>query len=112
MHTKTIQKIQKSCMKTYEEDVNIYQDIENSQGQGLFFENTGATPPNLPSEATNGISKSQVRLIKVLKKLDGLRYESSKMKGRNSKGCNRYVTFGRALTILERNKKQWNNIAK
>ena len=41
MHTKTIQKIQKAYIKTYEEDVKIYKDIENSQGQGLFFENTG-----------------------------------------------------------------------
>ena len=29
MHTKTIQKIQKAYIKTYEEDVNIYKDIEN-----------------------------------------------------------------------------------
>ena len=42
MHTKTIQKIQKAYIKTYEEDVQIYKDIENSQGQGaFFFENTG-----------------------------------------------------------------------
>ena len=42
MHTKTIQKIQKAYIKTYEEDVKIYKDIENSQGQGaFFFENTG-----------------------------------------------------------------------
>ena len=42
MHTKTIQKIQKVYIKTYEEDVKIYKDIENSQGQGgFFFENTG-----------------------------------------------------------------------
>ena len=31
MHTKTIQKIQKAYIKTYEEDVKIYKDIENSQ---------------------------------------------------------------------------------
>ena len=43
MHTKTIQKIQKAYIKTYEEDVKIYKDIENSQGQGAFFENTGKT---------------------------------------------------------------------
>ena len=36
-HTKTIQKIQKAYIKTYEEDVKIYKDIENSQGQGAFF---------------------------------------------------------------------------
>ena len=42
MQTKTIQKIQKSYLKTYEEDVNIYIDVENSQGQGaFFFANTG-----------------------------------------------------------------------
>ena len=42
MHTKTIQKIQKAYIKTYEKDVKIYKDIENSQGQGaFFFENTG-----------------------------------------------------------------------
>ena len=45
MHTKTIQKIQKAYIKTYEEDVKIYKDIENSQGQGaFFFENTGRNP--------------------------------------------------------------------
>ena len=37
MHTKTIQKIQKAYIKTYEEDVKIYKDIENSQGQEAFF---------------------------------------------------------------------------
>ena len=37
MHTKTIQKIQKAYIKTYEEDVKIYKDIETSQGQGAFF---------------------------------------------------------------------------
>ena len=37
MHTKTIQKIQKAYIKTYEKDVKIYKDIENSQGQGAFF---------------------------------------------------------------------------
>ena len=37
MHTKTIQKIQKAYIKTHEEDVKIYKDIENSQGQGAFF---------------------------------------------------------------------------
>ena len=42
MHTKIIQEIQKTYIKTYEEDVHIYKDIENSQGQGAFFlENTG-----------------------------------------------------------------------
>ena len=42
MYTKIIQKLQKAYIKTYEEDVNIYKDIENSQGQGgFFFENTG-----------------------------------------------------------------------
>ena len=47
MHTKTIQKIQKAYIKTYEEDVKIYKDIENSQGQGafFFFENIGMVPP-------------------------------------------------------------------
>ena len=40
MHTKTIQKIQKiqkAYIKTYEENVKIYKDIDNSQGQGAFF---------------------------------------------------------------------------
>ena len=37
MHTTTIQKIQKAYIKTYEEDVTIYKDIENSQGKGAFF---------------------------------------------------------------------------
>ena len=37
MATKPIQKIQKAYIKTYEEDVKIYKDIENSQGQGAFF---------------------------------------------------------------------------
>ena len=40
MHTNTIQKIQRAYIKTYEEDeedVKIYEDIENSQGQGAFF---------------------------------------------------------------------------
>ena len=37
MHTKTIQKIQKAYIKTYEEDVEIYKYIENSQWQGAFF---------------------------------------------------------------------------
>ena len=41
MHIKTIQKIQKAYIKTYEKDVKIYKDIENSQGQVFFFENTG-----------------------------------------------------------------------
>ena len=47
MHTKTIHKIQKAYIKTYEEDVEICKDIENSQGQGafFFFANTGSTPP-------------------------------------------------------------------
>ena len=36
MHTKTIQKIQKAYLKTYEEDVKIYKDIENSQGTLLL----------------------------------------------------------------------------
>ena len=36
MHTKTIQKIQKAYMKTYEKDVKIYKDIENSQGTLLL----------------------------------------------------------------------------
>ena len=41
MHTKTIQKIQKAYIKTYEKDVKICKDIENSQGQFFFlFENT------------------------------------------------------------------------
>ena len=30
-------------MKTYEEDVKIYKDIENSQGQEAFFFNDTAT---------------------------------------------------------------------
>ena len=46
MHTKTIQKIQKAYIKTYEEDVKIYKDIENSQGQVFFFENTGNPHPH------------------------------------------------------------------
>ena len=37
MHTKTIQQIQKEYIKTYEEDVEIYKDIENSQGQWAFL---------------------------------------------------------------------------
>ena len=37
MHTQTIQKIQKPYIKTYEEDVKIYKDVENSLGQGAFF---------------------------------------------------------------------------
>ena len=37
MRTKTIQRIQKAYIKTYEEDVKIYKDIENSQGQEAFF---------------------------------------------------------------------------
>ena len=37
MHTKAIQKIQKAYIKTYEEDVKIYKDMENSQGQEAFF---------------------------------------------------------------------------
>ena len=37
MDTKTIQKIQKAYIKTYEKDVNIYKDIENSQGEEAFF---------------------------------------------------------------------------
>ena len=41
MHTTTTQQIQKAYIKTYEEDEQIYKDIENSQGQGAFFENTG-----------------------------------------------------------------------
>ena len=36
MHTKTIQKIQKAYIKTYEKDVKIYKDIENSQGTLLL----------------------------------------------------------------------------
>ena len=36
MHTKTIQKIQKAYTKTYEQDVKIYKDIENSQGTLLL----------------------------------------------------------------------------
>ena len=43
MHTRTIQKIQKAYIKTYEEDVKIYKDIENSQGQGAFFLKTPVT---------------------------------------------------------------------
>ena len=43
MHTETIQKIQKAYIKTYEEDVKIYKDIENSQGQGFFFLQTPVT---------------------------------------------------------------------
>ena len=44
MRKKTIQKIQKAYIKTYEEDVNIYKDIENSQGQGAFFLKTPVGP--------------------------------------------------------------------
>ena len=36
MHTKTIQKIEKAYIKTYEKDVKIYKDIENSQGTLLL----------------------------------------------------------------------------
>ena len=36
MHTKTIQKIQKAYIKTYEKDLKIYKDIENSQGTLLL----------------------------------------------------------------------------
>ena len=35
MHTKTLQKIQKAYIKTYEKDVKIYKDIENSSGDTL-----------------------------------------------------------------------------
>ena len=51
IHTKTIPKIQKACIKTHEEDIKIYKDIENSQGQGAFFLKTLATwsPRNLSS---------------------------------------------------------------
>ena len=50
MHTKTIQIIQKAYIKTYQEDVKIYKDIENSPGQGAFFLQTPVcgrvgTPP-------------------------------------------------------------------
>ena len=44
MHTKTIQKIQKAYIKTCEKDVKIYEDIENSQGQGAFFLQTPVDP--------------------------------------------------------------------
>ena len=37
MHTKTIQKIQKAYIKTYEKNVKIYKDIENSLGEFFFF---------------------------------------------------------------------------
>ena len=37
MHTKTMQKIQKAYITTFEKDVKVYKDIENSQGQGAFF---------------------------------------------------------------------------
>ena len=37
MHTKTVQKIQKAYIKTYEKDVQMYKDIENPTGQGAFF---------------------------------------------------------------------------
>ena len=37
MHTRTIQKKQKAYINTYEKDVNIYKDIDNSQGRGAFF---------------------------------------------------------------------------
>ena len=36
MHTNTIQQIQKAYIKTYEKDVKIYKDIENSQGTLLL----------------------------------------------------------------------------
>ena len=48
MHTKTIQKIQKAYIKTYEDDVNIYKDIENYQGQGAFFLKTPVAPISKP----------------------------------------------------------------
>ena len=78
MHTKTIQKIQKAYIKTYEKDVKIYKDIENSQGQGaFFFENTGKTfrgsispsrrsPPLTSSPPRWVMSKARVRLTKQL----------------------------------------------
>ena len=50
MHTKTIQKIQKAYIKTYEEDVKIYKDIENSQGQGAFFLKTPVSFRECPSK--------------------------------------------------------------
>ena len=37
VHSGLVQKIQKASIKTYEEDVNIYKDIENSQGQFFFL---------------------------------------------------------------------------
>ena len=36
MHTTTIHKIQKAYIKTYEKDIKIYKDIENSQGTLLL----------------------------------------------------------------------------
>ena len=53
MHTKTIEKIQKTCIKTYEEDVKIYKDIENSQGQGAFFKNAKPQDAPLPPFSDN-----------------------------------------------------------
>ena len=44
MHTKTIQKIQKAYIKTYEEDVKIYKDLEKPQGQVAFFLKTPVCP--------------------------------------------------------------------
>ena len=53
MHTKTIQKIQKAYIKTYEKDVKIYKDIENSQGTLLLqkcrpLKGASGRTPSLP----------------------------------------------------------------
>ena len=53
MHTTTVQKIQKAYIKTYEEDVKIYKDIENSQGQGASFLHT----PGMLSGSTATMKK-------------------------------------------------------
>ena len=59
MHTKTIPKIQKAYLKTYEKDVKIYKDIENSQGQGaFFFENTGVLLKDITKKIHSSWGKS------------------------------------------------------
>ena len=64
MHTKTIQKIQKAYIKTYEEDVKICKDIENSQVSqqpGLKGPYNLQIPAQTPSPATVGGSQSSNR---------------------------------------------------
>ena len=67
MQTKTIQKIQKAYIKTYEEDVKIYKDIENSQGQGAFFlANTGNSRRIKPIEANLRRGEANLRRLEAI----------------------------------------------